>query len=115
MVEMLAVHGSNQTDIVRDTTQTWEQFGEFHPALAVSDKPEGRRQHGADLVGEFDLVYDVATRRRACELLQHRLRIEQVHLTRAAILEQLNDGFRFGREMRRLRFQIVDGGTCGWD
>src|SRR3954463_14008211 len=98
MVEMLAVHGSNQANIVRDTTQIWEQFREFHPALPVSDKPEGRRQHGADLVGEFDLVYDIATGRRACELLQHRLRIEQVDLTGAAILEQLNHGLCFGRE-----------------
>ncbi len=35
---------------------------------------------------------------------QHRLRIEQVDLAGAAILEQLDDGFRFTREMRRLRF-----------
>ena len=36
-------------------------------------------------------------------LFQHRFGIEQIHLARRAIHEELDNGFRFCREMRRAR------------
>src|SRR5215469_432031 len=41
-------------------------------------------------------------------LVEHGFWIEEIHLTRRAIHEELDDGFRFCREVWRPRIEIVD-------
>ena len=113
VVEVLAMHRAHQRDVVGYLGQAGQQLGKLHSAAAVSRELVGRREEAADLVREFDLVEDIARRFGAGVLRQHRFRIKQVDLARPAILEQMDDRFGFGVEMRGLRFQVVGFATAG--
>src|SRR5258708_15378257 len=44
-------------------------------------------------------------------LFEHRLGIEQIHLARPAVHEELDDGFCFRGKVRSARLEIVDAKT----
>ena len=61
------------------------------PQLPRRGEAVGRRHQAANFVGELDLIDDIARRRRAGVLLQHRLAVEQVNLAGAAVHEEVDD------------------------
>ena len=74
------------------------------PHLPCLANLKGEVKHRAHLIGKLDLVDgDVAARSRAGKFRQHRLWIEQVHLARAAVLEQVDHGLGLGWKMWRTR------------
>src|SRR5690348_16560618 len=69
---------------------------------------ERRRQQTASFADCTDLARQVAAGRLAGELLEHGLRIEQVHLAGPTCHEKLDDGLRPAREVRLFWLEIVD-------
>ncbi len=66
----------------------WQQIQQFHPALALrAERPLGAHQHGGVLLDESKLhLIDQALRERlAIKLVELRLRIVKIPLTRRAI------------------------------
>ena len=106
---MLAVHGTDQRDVVDALGQVRQQLGDLHAALAGALELVGRGKQRAGVLAVrkmaklSSLLGAVPAR-----LCQRRLGIEQVHLAGAAVHEQMNDGFGLGRELRLLRRQIVN-------
>ena len=66
--------------------QAWKQLGEFHAALAVSGEMKGGPQPGAGLFG-IDIVHISVAGLLSVAFGQFGLWIEEVNLTRPAVLE----------------------------
>src|SRR5262245_13833405 len=71
-----------------------QEFGKLDAGLSVPGKPEGRGQQVALLLVEMDL--ELTGMRLAVVPAQLGLRVEQIHLARAAVLEQADDRLRAG-------------------
>ena len=61
----------------------------------------GLRISAPALCEELDLAGDLVEVRLAVVLVERRLGIEQIHLARAAVHEQVDDGLGLRREVRR--------------
>src|SRR5687767_854222 len=93
-----------------------EQFGNLGPRLSMLREFERRRQEAADLIRKFNLIDDIPGSGGARKLAEHWLGIKQVHLTRAAVHEEMNNCLGFGLKVRRLGLQIIESTTfytCG--
>ena len=108
VIEVLAIHGPDQRNIIDHLAKVRQHVGDFHAAFAAAGEAVGRRHQAANFVGELDLIDDIARRRRAGVLLQHRLAVEQVNLAGAAVHEEVDDGFRFRLEMRLAHLLVVN-------
>src|SRR5579884_589498 len=69
---------------------------------------KGAAHQGAGGADILDFPGDSVEVGLAVMLVEHRLGIKQVHLTGAAVHEEVNDGLGFRRKMRRTRFEIRD-------
>ena len=65
------------------------------------------------LCDELDLAGDLVDVGLAVMLVEHRLRVEQIHLARAAVHEQVNDGLGLRREVRLPRLEVGAAGIGG--
>jgi len=77
-----------------------------HPALPVLRELEGAAHQGPGALRILDFAGDLVEIRAAVVLVQLRLGIEQVHLTGAAVHEQVDHTAGFGRNMRRSGHEI---------
>ena len=99
---------TNQTDVVRDFTQMRQQLGEFHAALAVSAKlPRGAEDFRGSL--SRIVVLHLAGIRLPVVLLQLRLGIEQIEVTRASLHPERNHGSRSRPKVGLLRREVIPG------
>ena len=60
----------------------------------------------------LDLAGDLVEVRLAVVLVEHRLGVEQVHLARAAVHEQMNDGLGLRLEVRRAGPEVAGDGVA---
>ena len=82
-----SVHAADQADVIDDSGRVWQQFGNLCSALAMLLEPEWTSQEFlAGLIDETELNFLRII--RAVELGQLRLRIGQIHVRRATVLEQ---------------------------
>ena len=96
MIDGIRRHRANERQFVGDAGGVRQQFGEFHPGLAVLLKLERRFQKFAGLFVEMD--FQVLVRIiLAVPPREFGFGIEQIHLARSAVLEETNDGLGFGR------------------
>src|SRR5262249_18372482 len=66
-----------------------------------------------NLIGVSHLIdFDALRNLLPAALLQFRLRVEQIHLARPAVLHEVNHRLRRRREMRRSWLQILCNGLC---
>ncbi len=79
---MLAVHRTDERDVIRDAAEARQQIRNFHAALAVPAEAVRGWHQRSDLVGEFELVGDIARSRGPGMFLQFRLVVEEVDLAR---------------------------------
>ncbi len=103
------VHRTDEGDVIDLPGQVRHRVGNPHAALAVLGEVEGAPHQRAGALRILDLARDLAEVRLAVMLVEHRLGVEQIHLTGAAIHEQMNDRFGFRLEMRRAGFEIARG------
>ena len=108
VVEVTAVHRSDQRHIVDVLGEVRHDLRDIHAALAVFLKLERRRQQALRLVGRCNVRRHLAHGHLTGVLLERRLGVKQVYLTRPAVHEEVNDRLGLGLEMRRLRTEIVD-------
>ena len=80
-------------------------------ALAVLGELERAAHQRAGVLDDLDLAGDLVEVRLAVMLVEHRLGVEQVHLARAAVHEQVDDRLRLRREVRRPRLEVGDGSS----
>ncbi len=97
VVELLAVERADHEEVVGAGREMREQVGKFHPALAVT-APFPRRTHqgrglGLD-EGEARLVEDGLRKTLAVQLVQLRLRGEEIELRGSPLHEDEDAGFR---------------------
>src|SRR5262245_23588938 len=104
---MLAIHGSDDDDVIDTFGEMREKLGNLDPRLSMLGELEWRGQEAAHLICKFNLVDDVPRGGRTRKLAQHRLGIKQVDLAGAAVHEEMDDRFGFGLKVRRLRHQII--------
>ena len=115
MVELVRVHRAHHQPVVCAGSHARQQVAEIHPALAMfGELARTPHQHGALLLdeGEADVFREALRQWLAVEVVELRLRIEQIHLARRALHEDEDAVLRPGREMRRLRQQRIAQGGC---
>lgn len=78
-----------------------------HPRLAVPAELVRAAHQAAGLLGSGEVRRHLIEVQLSVVFVEHRLRIEQVHLARTAVHEQLDDGLRLGPKMRRPGFEVV--------
>jgi hypothetical protein len=69
-------------------------------------EPEWRTEDGPRVLDELDLSGDFVEVRFAVEAVKRLLGVEQFHLARPAVHEQVDDGLGPGREVRRPRLEV---------
>ena len=105
VIDLLRMHRPHHGNLVGDRSDVRNDLAEFLPGGRVLDERElGRGDGEAGLRGgharESLAAADRIGQLRSLAFEQVRLGIEQVHLRRAARLEQVNHALRAGREMR---------------
>ena len=107
VVVVLRVHRADEAQIVGDPADVGNHLRQLHPTAALRSEAKGTFEERvllAPLLEHFDLDRV----RLAVEFGERRLRLEEVHVARSAVLHQQNDRLRPGRELRLLGVQ-VDG------
>ena len=94
-------HGANHGNVIDVRPKIRQQLGQLHPALAVFGKLEGSHPTCAHALG-VNRFHEIGARLLSVVLAQRRFRIEQVHVTRPAILEQQDYTFRLRGKVRLL-------------
>ena len=106
MVELIRVHRAHEADVVRDGADVREEVGELHTALAVFLEGARRAHDTRGLLceeGEAHVLQHRFGQRLPVELVQHRLRIVEIHLARAALEVNVDDVFRARLVVRAAR------------
>ena len=85
------VHRTDQGDVIGVPAEMGLELRDLHAAGAVSRKFERALEQGAGRGRVFHLAGDLVEIGLAMALLDLRFRIEEVHLARAAVHEQLDD------------------------
>ena len=109
MIERVRVHGAHHAKVVGHLRSVRQIIRENHAALAVLLELARAGEHRRGRLDERELQVLRHRRRQrlAVPFLQLRLRIEQIHLARAAFHEQEDDVLRLGREMRLPRSERI--------
>ncbi len=94
---MLGVHGPHPTSVIDDRGRMRQHFGDVHAALSVLAELECGSEQFVLVVRLMDL--DSIGVRLPGALGEFRLRVEEVHLARAAVLHELNNGLCLRGEM----------------
>jgi hypothetical protein len=98
--EVGGVHRADESDVIDLAGQVRHGIGHPHAALAMLSELERAAHQCAGATRVLDFAGDLAEVRVAVVLVEHRLRIEQVHLAGAAVHEQMDDRFGLRREVR---------------
>src|SRR5438552_14637830 len=107
VLRMNRVHGANHGYVVDLLDEMRNQLGDPGTGLSVLLEFERAPHQAAGSLRRRYVVCDLFEVWLAVMLVEHRLGVEEVHLARCAVHEELDDTFRLGREMRRARLQIV--------
>ena len=102
---MLGVHRAHETQVVHDGCGVRQRVGNVHPRLPVLVEFERRRQQKILIARLVDL--DAIGMRLTGAPRQFGLGIEQIHLARTAVLNELNDRLGFGGKVRAPGGQIA--------
>ena len=98
MVRDIGVHRPYDAEIVDTLPDIREDFTDLDTALAELAELEWRRERGAGAALRLQRDWY----RLSCEFGERGLRIEGIHMRCAAVHEQVQDAFGFGRQRRRL-------------
>ena len=109
VVVVVAHHRADETDVVGHRADVRQQLGQFHSALAVLPKAEGRAHQQIGLATRLKAL-DMLRMPLAAALLQLGLGIEQIDLAGPAVLHQQNDRLRPSRKMAGPRRKITPTG-----
>src|ERR1035438_7116318 len=101
VIRDLAHHGAYYADIVNALADLREDLAHRYTALALRDEFERRWESGAGP----PLGLHVQGNGLAGVFCEHGLRVECIYLRRSAVHEKVNDPFRLGRKLRRMRRQ----------
>jgi hypothetical protein len=102
-------HRPDEGDVVGDSGGVRQQFRKRHPALSAGTERVGSAQDIAGLFVEMNLQF-TARERFPIPAVERRFFIEEIHLTRAAVLKEADDRLRPWPWQFRIR--RPDGG-CG--
>ena len=97
VVVVRSVHAADEGEIVHDFGRVWEHLGDVHAALAILPEFERAGKKSIDVIRLMN--FDAAGKGLPGPLLEEGFGVEEVHLARSPILDELNDGFRLGRKM----------------
>ena len=96
---------ADEGDVVNDLADVRNQFRQLDSRLAMRfEFPRAAEHLGAGLRGV--VVFDLAGKFLAVELVEYRLGVEQVDVAGSALHPQRNHRRRFRFGMRQLRFQV---------
>ena len=95
------VEGANERDVIDVPRQVGQCVRHPHAALAVTRKLEGAAHERAGVLDVLDLARNLVGISLAVVRIERGLGIEQIHLARPAIHEQVDHGLRLGRNVRR--------------
>ena len=108
VVRMIRPHRIDQADVVGHLRKMGQRVRHPHAGLPMPLKlvlpPHDHTDVGGVAVPD---LFDITGKRLAVILPQERLRIEEIHLARATVHEELDHRLRPGREMTVLRLQII--------
>jgi hypothetical protein len=103
VVAVFGIHRADDGDVVGVLRDVRQNFGEFEAALAVF----GELVRAAEQVARpLFVVVDFRGGRLAVVFGEFGLGVEQIDVAGTAVHEELDDGFRFWRMMRRSQFQV---------
>src|SRR5438477_9067423 len=97
MIDRLRIHRADEAQVVGNRSGMRQQLAQLHPALAELLELVRAAKAVSLLLVEMDLQV-TARIRLSVVLRQLGLGIEQVHLARAAMLEQADDGLGLATE-----------------
>ena len=101
MSQVGGVHGADERKVIHLLAEVRHGFRDPHAALSVPRKTEGAPHQGPRIADVLDIARDLLEVRFPVMLFEHGFRVKKVHLTRAAVHEEVNDSVRPGLEMRR--------------
>ena len=99
------LHGTNQTNVIRDPAVMRQEFTKIHADMAIAREFPGAREKLAALLNDI-IKMDLAVERLQVMPLQLRFRIAQIHLTRTALHKHRDHGRSLRPQGRYARFQI---------
>jgi hypothetical protein len=114
MIERIGAHRADHADVVCNFGGMRQVIGKYHTALSMLLEFARAGEHGCRRLdeGELQILRHRRRERFAVPLLQLGLRIEEIHLARAAFHEQEDDAFRLRSEVGLLRSKRIDGLAC---
>ena len=104
---MRGVHRSHHGQLVGDGGQVRQQLRDFQAGLTVLVKFPWAAKQLARLLGAGQIGSDLVEIPLAVQLVQFRLRVQEIHLARTPLHEQLDDSLGPGRTRWRLGGHVV--------
>ena len=101
-------HRADHGDVVDAAGQMRHGIGDPGAALSVAGELKRAAKQRPGRARVFHLAGDLVEIRLAVQLVQQRLGVEQIHLARPAIHEQVDHAGRRGPVMRWARLQVIN-------
>ena len=110
------MHRADECEVIDRAREVRHRVGDPCAAPAMSREPERAPHDRAGALDELDLAGELIDVGLAVILVERGFGIEQIHLTWAAIHEEVNDGLGLGGEVRLPRFGVGRhiGGASGF-
>ena len=102
VVVVLAVHRAHERQLIRERGEPRQRVAHIHATLAAPSEAPRASEDAVGFAALLKRLHALAMR-LAVELVEQRLRVEQIHLARPADLREKNDCLRAGRNIRGTR------------
>jgi hypothetical protein len=102
VIELIAMHGANQRDVIGMPAQMWKQVRHIHSAFSVFLKSAGTAEKARRFFlreGKFHPLEERVGHRLSVELVQLWFGIEEIHLAGTALHEEVDAAFCLGSKV----------------